>query len=659
MTDAAPPPLPPSPLPAQGQKPSPAPMPAEPPAPAVASAPVESAPPPLQAPARPLRVQGRIVAAAPEEQMIRVATKEGEIRVRSAAPLPPDAEVAVELYMEKTKTLANITVLKKQAAMAEELAQAIAPKAPPPQLKAGDVVTALRLPGNAPPQVPPPQVPLPQVPPPLPPVDKIIQNLLQMKPAEARDFAARLGVPQDAVRQFLKAPDPAAAFRALPVQVQDKIFSFFSAPEPSAVPAKTEAGDMQDNSLLQIIKARLGAATVQRAQAAPVSPVLPAPPAPPASPASPAPPPAGGPPVSGLGALLSVIERIKAPDILPASLSALSTLPFLRGVAAAKAERAAAELLPRDMQEFKVVRIAPPAPKGAPAPAAKAAPEPQPAPAAGAALFEGEVESVTPGGHPVIRRADGAHFVLREPVTVATGSVILFEARPLTPPRVAARAEGGLDPLAPTWPALEEALRASVPEVAQALHRTVPAPTREMTPAALLFLAALRMGEIGNWLGADSLQALRKAGKQDLAARLAGDFGRIAEQAKEALPGGWRMIAMPLLHDEALSQVHFFYRRQDGQEKDGVGDGKPATRFLVNLSLSRMGEMQLDGFLRQKQLDLVLRTRDALPPSMRREIMARFAAGLEQTGMQGGMSFQARKQGWVTVEMPAPGGAVV
>jgi hypothetical protein len=39
--------------------------------------------------------------------------------------------------------------------------------------------------------------------------------------------------------------------------------------------------------------------------------------------------------------------------------------------------------------------------------------------------------------------------------------------------------------------------------------------------------------------------------------------------------------------------------------------------------------------------------------------MQGFARGLDQVQMQGGITFQARRQGWVTVELPHQAGTFV
>src|SRR5262249_22830409 len=143
-----------------------------------------------------------------------------------------------------------------------------------------------------------------------------------------------------------------------------------------------------------------------------------------------------------------------------------------------------------------------------------------------------------------------------------------------------------------TWPALEESLKAvgqTAPALAATVKEAVPAlpsvplaspsmpldtgAAARLAPPALLFLAALRLGEVENWLGGKTLQTLRDMGRADLADRLAGDFGKISEQSQAQLPGGWKMISMPLMHDENMSQLQFFVRQQEEHEGKGQQGG--------------------------------------------------------------------------------------
>ena len=285
-------------------------------------------------------------------------------------------------------------------------------------------------------------------------------------------------------------------------------------------------------------------------------------------------------------------------------------------------------------------------------------------PAAKASLQTATVESVTAGGIPVLK-TEHRHMTLTIPAAVQTGSIVAFEPVAAAPEKAPVLKElpPVFNPLSSlSWPALEETIQVvahTAPEAAALLRDTLPSPTPRLPAAALFFLAALRMGSVENWLGEKNLSLLRAAGKKDLIEKLGGDFSRLSAQSKESLPGEWRAISMPLLHDEHLSQMQFFVRHQHEQEKGDEKDGKtPVTRFILNLKLSRMGDMQLDGLVRQKKFDLILRTDEKMPLTMRQELMQAFAKGLDQAKMQGGMSFQTRTQGWVQVIPPPATGTV-
>ena len=284
------------------------------------------------------------------------------------------------------------------------------------------------------------------------------------------------------------------------------------------------------------------------------------------------------------------------------------------------------------------------------------------------ALLSAKVETTTPVGSPILKTPE-YHFVVKTPVRVPVGSSVIFKAEIVTP-------ETGIKDISyfqsfgasflvfgDTWPALHEAVQVLAPSTssaAQAFRNTIPTPTPHFVPTTLFFLAALRLGSIESWLGENTLRSLQQAGKKELAERLGSDFGKLSSLSKETLADGWRSIPVPLLYDDQLSQMQFYVRRQYDQDGENKEDGvKPATRFILNLHLSRIGEMQLDGFVRKKNFDIILRTEEKLPFNMRQELMKRFAQGLDQVRMQGKISFQIRQESWVTVSLPQQSGVVL
>ena len=78
-----------------------------------------------------------------------------------------------------------------------------------------------------------------------------------------------------------------------------------------------------------------------------------------------------------------------------------------------------------------------------------------------------------------------------------------------------------------------------------------------------------------------------------------------------------------------------------------------SSRFIIDISLSRIGRLQLDGFLRKKrnQLDLIVRTQQALPREMHAEISKIYRSFLETSKISGQITFHINQS---FVEIPIP-----
>ncbi len=61
---------------------------------------------------------------------------------------------------------------------------------------------------------------------------------------------------------------------------------------------------------------------------------------------------------------------------------------------------------------------------------------------------------------------------------------------------------------------------------------------------------------------------------------------------------------------------------------------------MIEASLSRLGDIQLDGLVRQLRFDLMVRTQAPLPRTMRLDIEALFDNANEQFGVHGAIKFQ-------------------
>ena len=206
------------------------------------------------------------------------------------------------------------------------------------------------------------------------------------------------------------------------------------------------------------------------------------------------------------------------------------------------------------------------------------------------------------------------------------------------------------------WQALKEAiavLQAAEPLVAQQfLNTVVPRPDTQLAANILFFLVALRGGDIRSWLGEGPSRALQRH-KPDLLSRLSDEFRTIGRTAEEPVSGDWRIAVVPFNSGEELKQIRVFMRRHGTQEEEE--DGDPGTRFIVDVELSRLGRMQLDGLVRggNKRLDLIVRSATPLPGHMRDDIRRIFQDACELTGMNGATTFQCTPPDFIEISPDA------
>jgi hypothetical protein len=120
--------------------------------------------------------------------------------------------------------------------------------------------------------------------------------------------------------------------------------------------------------------------------------------------------------------------------------------------------------------------------------------------------------------------------------------------------------------------------------------------------------------------------------------------------ARAADTGGeWRTLPVPWTADGKIDRIALITRREsEGDDADDTKGKKRGggTRFLINLDLSRLGEMQLDGMFRtqDRSFDMMVRTKDPLPPTVIRDLPGIFAASNAAMGLKGTLSFQVVKK---------------
>lgn len=199
--------------------------------------------------------------------------------------------------------------------------------------------------------------------------------------------------------------------------------------------------------------------------------------------------------------------------------------------------------------------------------------------------------------------------------------------------------------LARHWETLDQAIRlleTANPFIAnQITQNHVGRPGPQLTAAIALFITAVRGGDLRAWLGEETTRALEQA-RGALAANMREEFGTM-QRASEPNDRGWRGFFIPFMDDGQLNQIRLFLH-QENNKGDGDGGGEAdRARFVVDLSLSQLGDLQIDGSVQPKTVDLLIRTRDTLPSAMRQDIRNIFTATLARTGIDGQLAFRAQK----------------
>jgi hypothetical protein len=279
------------------------------------------------------------------------------------------------------------------------------------------------------------------------------------------------------------------------------------------------------------------------------------------------------------------------------------------------------------------------------------APPPSMPPALPGSGLQAVVTGSSPGGQTILESSHGP-LVVQARAALPAGTTVVISLPVVQPVPTA------FDPLRGTdWPNLRHALDVLTqadPASARALMSAIlPQAGPRLASAIAHFTSMIRQGgDAKRWIGERAAQAIEAADRKALPA-LDEDLRSLGRQAAEPLPGDWRAYSLPFSDGQAITRIQLFVRRSDDDEAEKAErPGGKARRFLIDVELSALGRMQFDGLVRDRRLDLILRTRVPLPAEMRQNIQNLFTVTLDALGLTGSATFQGGGEGWVSV--PAP-----
>ncbi|HEX6119460.1 MAG TPA: hypothetical protein VFZ03_08400, partial [Dongiaceae bacterium] len=233
-------------------------------------------------------------------------------------------------------------------------------------------------------------------------------------------------------------------------------------------------------------------------------------------------------------------------------------------------------------------------------------------------VMAGRIIGYTPAGNAVLHSPLGA-IILQGALSLPPGTELAVAIEPVLPMPAALLSTGPLSlpqlllSVARGWPSLADALgvlRQSAGDAdALAALSHLPQAGPKLAAGLVAAMQAIRAGNADALLGA--LVAARSGdnSRDNAARKVRQEFTQLATFAQDRPGIDWRCCFIPVLDDGTIRQINLFYRRDRRKERKDAKDEKAGTRFIVEVNMSKMGPFQFDGLVRDKQFDLMVRSR--------------------------------------------------
>jgi hypothetical protein len=277
---------------------------------------------------------------------------------------------------------------------------------------------------------------------------------------------------------------------------------------------------------------------------------------------------------------------------------------------------------------------------------------------AGKGTILGQILGHTPAGHPVIHTAIG-DLVLQQQASLPVGGEITLaleavemaassgsQLLPATPQMTAINLAQGWPTLLDLLVTLQKGLAAGTEAGGTTADTPDPAALARLPQTGSKLAAGLnaavdafRGGDFEKLFGPLTSALKSTGGKQEAIRKLRDEFGQLSMLAQDRPNQDWKCFMLPVWDDGRLQQINLFYRRP--RRNQGGKDKKDeATRFVVDVNFTRLGGCQLDGLIRKKNFDLMVRSHQELPLSIKRDIAGLFAQARDIGNYAGEVSFQ-------------------
>ena len=259
-------------------------------------------------------------------------------------------------------------------------------------------------------------------------------------------------------------------------------------------------------------------------------------------------------------------------------------------------------------------------------------------------IITGIVIGKTPEGK-VILETSNRFFTLNGTLDLPLGARVLFKPLLSRTNTDSNLGELTIGQLTNGWVRLEEFLAnltAKAPDLAKGfINKQIGKPTPQLTATLALFISAIQNGDPSLWLGSANKNIVNNI-QPNLIRGLDEDFF-LMHRASEPSDSGWRAFFFPMINDEQLNQIQLFINQdKNSSSKDKNKTNK--TRFILNLKLDELGELQIDGRVNSQTVELLIQTIKPISAELKQGIRAVFQNTLSRTEIDGNIVFRVRKQ---------------
>jgi len=257
-------------------------------------------------------------------------------------------------------------------------------------------------------------------------------------------------------------------------------------------------------------------------------------------------------------------------------------------------------------------------------------------------ILEGTVPDLSRPGSPMVQTPAGL-LSLQANLDLPPGTKVTLQVVSAPkPPEAAPREEAPPPPLRKGI----ETLRTVLPQLAEQVEQQLPSLGHPRLAFQLMALTtAARQGKAAGMLENEPAALALLASKPELLHGL--EEGLSSLRQTVTLPGSgvdqWQAYVLPFMVEGREQRLRLVVRDKPEGGPEAERREEEGTRFVIDLDMKALGPVQLDGLVkgRAKRFDLIIRTHQPIPETLRLGIAEVFINTLDGFGMTGRTSFQA------------------